>query len=266
MKKYCVGDIHGNYLALLDLLTIINFDYENDQLIILGDVVDGWPQTYECIELLKRIKNLIKVKGNHDEWTIQFLSDVIRDPEKDKHNLDKYSWLHHGGTATVESYLNGNNSLLLDEHVNFLNEALNYYIDDNDNLFIHAGYYPTVIPIKNKNIYDSSFMWDRLYVRTKLINSYGLPQFKGDKNFNKVFIGHTPTIALEHKNIKNNNVPIINKNIYLMDTGVAFTGFLSCINLDTLEVTQSSKTGWEYYPDYKGRNTYTYNQYTKNNE
>ena len=266
MKTYCFGDIHGNYLALLDLLNIINFDYENDQLIILGDIVDGWPQTYECIELLKKIKNLIKIKGNHDEWAIKYLYEVIEDPNKNKNDLGKYSWLHHGGSATVQSYLNGNNSFMLENHIKFLDEALNYYIDEENNLFIHAGYSRFCIPEKGKNLYDYDFFWTRNYVKDKLVNTLGLPEYKGDKLFTKVFIGHTPTIALEHKNILNNYLPIINQNIYLMDTGVAFTGFLSCINLDTLEITQSSKTGWEYYPDYKGRNEQTYNQYIKNND
>ena len=36
-----MGDIHGNYRGLLQCLEKSNFDYDNDKLIQLGDVVDG---------------------------------------------------------------------------------------------------------------------------------------------------------------------------------------------------------------------------------
>ena len=55
MKRYVLGDIHGAYQALIQVLKRAKFDYENDQLIFLGDVVDGWPESKECIdELLVR--------------------------------------------------------------------------------------------------------------------------------------------------------------------------------------------------------------------
>lgn len=257
--KYCIGDIHGNYLALLDLLTKINFDYDNDELISLGDIVDGWPQTFECIELLKKIKKLTLIKGNHDEWAIDFLLTTLKDPNGYKNDLERYSWLQQGGYSTVLSYSEGCNVQYSYDHIDFLSKALNYHIDNDNNLFIHAGYYNLNIPTKDENKYDISYLWDRTYVRNKVVNSFGLLEYKGDQNFNKVFIGHTPTIGLDHKKIEDNTKPVINKNIYMMDTGVAFTGYLSCINLDTLEIHQSSKKGCEYYPEHKGRNSKSYN-------
>lgn len=268
MKKYVIGDIHGNYLALNELLNKINFDYENDLLICLGDIVDGWPQTFECIELLLKIKNLIKIKGNHDEWFEKYAHIVLSENYdlNDLNDLNIYSWLFHGGKATVDSYINNNNIYKFERHKEFISSSLNYYIDDNNNLFIHAGYNDNNIPIKNKNKYDYSYLWDRQYVILKIINTYHIKEFNGDKNFNNVFIGHTPTISFENnKHIKDTSKPIINKNIYLVDTGIAFTGYLSCINLDTFEIYQSNKTGWEYYPDFKGRNEYTYNEFIKLN-
>lgn len=41
-RRFCIGDIHGAYLAFKQLLDDVNFDYENDKLISLGDIVDGW--------------------------------------------------------------------------------------------------------------------------------------------------------------------------------------------------------------------------------
>ncbi|WON93823.1 metallophosphoesterase [Sphingobacterium sp. UGAL515B_05] len=94
-KIFVMGDLHGAYKALIECLKRAHFDYENDTLIQLGDVVDGNPQVYECVEELMKIKNLIAIKGNHDAWFQKFL-------ENDFH---PQLW-NYGGIATLESYLN----------------------------------------------------------------------------------------------------------------------------------------------------------------
>lgn len=66
MKRYAIGDLHGNYKALMQVLKKSKFDYKKDQLIILGDVVDGYSYSYEVVKELTKIKNKIFVIGNHD--------------------------------------------------------------------------------------------------------------------------------------------------------------------------------------------------------
>ena len=48
-RTFALGDIHGNYKALKQCLERSNFDYDNDTLIFLGDVCDGWTDVYKCI-------------------------------------------------------------------------------------------------------------------------------------------------------------------------------------------------------------------------
>lgn len=255
--KYVVGDIHGNYLALMDILNQINFDYDKDTLITIGDYFDGWSQSFEVIEELMKIKNLISIKGNHDEWFLEFIKDTfIKDGTK---NYDFYkhrsyeSWVYHGGKATILSYSQHLDKL--DEHYDWcLKNLKNYYIDDDNNLFIHAGY-SDVIPEKDENLYDSDFLWDRSYVNNKLVYPYYNDQYKGDRNFNKVFIGHTPTINFKDKINGGYMEKIMNKaNIHLIDCGAGFNGYLACMNIDTGEEFYSSKKAHEYYPNEKGRN------------
>ena len=66
MKRFCIGDIHGGYKAMLQVLKEAKFNYQNDLLICLGDVADGWPETPECFDELLKVKHLIYVIGNHD--------------------------------------------------------------------------------------------------------------------------------------------------------------------------------------------------------
>jgi serine/threonine protein phosphatase 1 len=49
MRTFAVGDIHGSHRALLQVLERSGFNREEDRLITLGDICDGWPETKKCI-------------------------------------------------------------------------------------------------------------------------------------------------------------------------------------------------------------------------
>jgi serine/threonine protein phosphatase 1 len=67
------------------------------------------------------------------------------------------------------------------------------------------------------------------------------------KLYNEIFIGHTPTINFKC------DTPIHAVNVWNIDTGAAFTGKLSGINVNTKEVFQSDNLH-SLYPNEKGRN------------
>ena len=69
-RTFVIGDIHGAYLSLVNLLEQVNFNYELDTLIVLGDVCDGWSQTPEAIEKIAREK-LKMVKPNEIIYLIK---------------------------------------------------------------------------------------------------------------------------------------------------------------------------------------------------
>jgi serine/threonine protein phosphatase 1 len=93
MKTYVVGDIHGAHKALVQVLERSGFQYHIDTLITIGDIVDGWGESYEVIEELLKIKNRIDIMGNHDQWMYEFITTGIH-PD---------SW-SQGGLATAKSY------------------------------------------------------------------------------------------------------------------------------------------------------------------
>jgi serine/threonine protein phosphatase 1 len=68
-----MSDLYGAYKALQQCLQHSSFDYESDCFLPVGDVTDGLPEAYECIEELLKIKYLIAIKGNHDEWFREFI-------------------------------------------------------------------------------------------------------------------------------------------------------------------------------------------------
>jgi len=137
MKKFVIGDIHGNYKALMQCLEKSKIDYDKDKLIVLGDVVDGLPQVKECVDELLKFKNLVYILGNHDEWAYEWYGERIQD----QMGGPKYIWTSQGGANTIKSY----GSDMPESHLKLLREApimhLEYHYD-NAYLFVHGGINP----------------------------------------------------------------------------------------------------------------------------
>ena len=68
-KLYTVGDIHGCYNLLMTRLNEIGFDFENDLLVAVGDLVDRGTQNIQCVELLGK-PWFTSVRGNHEDLCI----------------------------------------------------------------------------------------------------------------------------------------------------------------------------------------------------
>lgn len=251
MRTFVIGDIHGGYRGLIQVLEAVNFDYEEDKLIALGDVTDGWSEVAECIELLLKIKNLVYIKGNHDEWTSRFLRLTMKTGPAEFN----YNWYRQGGKATYNSYYDKPD--LLDKHLEFLDNAQVYYVDEENRIFLHAGLDPDVdldkqhfMDVGQKTEGENAvFYWDRLFwrhVSHALIHAEPIvwPKYK------EIYIGHTPTnrkIEFEH------GLPVNAGNVWNMDTGAAYDGKVSIMDIDTKEITQSEPL-YLLYPDEMGRN------------
>jgi serine/threonine protein phosphatase 1 len=230
MSKYAIGDIHGNYKGLLQILKIAKFDYEQDELIILGDVVDGYPQVKECVDELLKIKKVTLILGNHDYWFTKWFLTGNGEP----------IWLEQGGQATVISY--GTLPALVSEsHRNFFTTAEPYLIDDNNFLYVHGGIDPDRHP---KDHSTDELIWDRSLYYGAVSSIRHNPQgyFHNLTPFNKVFIGHTPII---------NDLMKIYELINL-DTGSGWNGFLTMMNVNTEKIHVSDFSS-KLYPDHAPR-------------
>jgi len=243
MKKFVLGDIHGSHKGLLQVLKKSNFDYENDQLFFVGDVVDGWSQVDKCIEELMKIKNLIFLRGNHDQWAIDFYEQKMHKTLSSEYS----SWMHHGGESTFNCY----GEIMPKEHLDFLRSSI-YYYELDDSIFVHGGF-DFSYDIEKQMGYN--FMWDRRLVQYAFDNQ--LKKRINEKYVN-VYVGHTPLQSFN--SIKFDPMtPQKWSGIWLMDTGCAFGGRLSLMDIETNEMFFSDRS-MELYPDEKGRNKFTYNQ------
>lgn len=243
-RTLVIGDIHGGLRALHQIIERANVT-QNDTLIFLGDYVDGWGQSPDVIDYLIKIKehqNCIFIKGNHDE----LLLDWLRNKNE---NIDESMWFKHGGEATVIAYSKVSQSTI-NKHIAFLKSLENYYLDDQNRLFIHAGF--TNMNGIAYEYFPKLFYWDRTLWETALalnetIDKDSVYYPRRFLLYKEIFIGHTPVTKIGE------TIPIQKACIWNVDTGAAFKGPLTIMDVDSKEYWQS-ETLPNLYPTEKGRN------------
>lgn len=258
MKTYVIGDIHGARLALEQVL-IRSPVKKGDRIIFLGDLVDGWSESYEVIDFILKLQkdyDVINIKGNHDQWFLDYI----------KTGIHGSNW-QHGARATFESYKKHTSGVPLfipDEHIRFFESQINYFIDDQNRCFVHGGF--NRHELINEQHFQHIYYWDRDLWYSALSYMKGDYPFKTKNNFKEVYIGHTQTTNWDYdernlpKNIEKGylNTPITTpmcgaEFIWNLDTGCGYRGKLTIMDIDTKEYWQSDSAD-TLYPFERGRN------------
>ena len=242
MRTLVIGDIHSGVRALEQVLERASVSAPNDHLIFLGDYVDAWSTAFETVQYLielDKTHNCTFLRGNHDELCRDWMLT----------DKDNPTWLIHGGAATKASYLNANRSAW-EAHLNFFASLENYYLDSNNNLFLHAGF--TNLKGIEHEYFEQSFYWDRTLWELAQVVDGNLDVLdkkypKRLTNYNEIFIGHTPISKTGVATPKNG------ANVWNVDTGAAFKGPLTIMDIATKEFWQSDPVH-TLYPLENGRN------------
>lgn len=240
-RTLVIGDIHGGLRALHQIIERAEVT-TNDTLIFLGDYVDGWSQSPQVIDYLIDLgkkQNCIFVRGNHDELLLNWLNE----------SRDNLQWYNHGGEATVTAYATVSETKKK-EHIEFLKSLVNYYLDDQNRLFVHAGF--TNMNGVAYEYYPRFFSWDRTLWETALSLNENLEKSsdyypKRLTLYKEIYIGHTPTTRIGV------TLPVQKACIWNVDTGAAFKGPLTIMDIETKQFWQSEPLHTLYF-DEKGRN------------
>jgi serine/threonine protein phosphatase 1 len=222
---YAVGDIHGRYDLLKDLLTRIAADIaaraagRRPILVFLGDYVDRGPDPAKVLEALAWLKRrpdleVHLLKGNHEQALLEFLDA----PERGA------GWLRYGGLETLAGYgvalpdpdlgeadmARARDDFLAEmpaTHLRLL-QALELMVEVGDYAFVHAGVRPGVALAEQAE-------HDLLWIRQEFLESPG--------PFEKTIVhGHT---WLDHR-------PQLTEGRLSLDTGAYFTGVLTACRLE----------------------------------
>ncbi|PKP25492.1 MAG: serine/threonine protein phosphatase [Bacteroidetes bacterium HGW-Bacteroidetes-2] len=239
-RTLVVGDIHGGFKALKQVLSRAKVTPQ-DTLIFLGDYVDGWSESVEVVSFLIHISKTnpcIFLRGNHDDLCHRWLIYKEK-PEQ---------WLLHGGQSAIDSYekISKKEKTL---HCTFFENMVNFYQDKN-RLFVHAGFQNLNGP--GYEFHKTAFFWDRtlweMAVATdKSLSPQDIRYPKRLLLFKEIYIGHTPVTRI------GKSTPTQAQNVWNMDTGAAFKGTISMMDIDTKEFWQSDPV-FQLYPEEEGRN------------
>jgi serine/threonine protein phosphatase 1 len=240
-RCFVIGDIHGGLKALKDLLFQLELTPQ-DQLIFLGDYVDGWSDSAEVISYLIQLKEIHRcrfIRGNHDDLVLKWLTT----------NFNNEKWLQHGGKSTKEAYERIDNTTKK-LHISFFEALENYIIDQEQRLFVHAGFANLHGP--EHEFHEHTVYWDRtLWEMVLALNPALTPEDdyypKRLRLFSEIYIGHTPTTRY------NQTTPMKLANVINVDTGAAFKGPITAYEINSGNVIQS-KPVYQYYPEETGRN------------
>src|ERR1035437_10324686 len=212
MKKrlFAIGDIHGCFESLRNLIENKIKLKRSDKLILLGDYIDRGPQSKEVIDFIIELQSngfdIVALMGNHETLLIDALED-----EK---NLPK--WRRNGGEKTLLSFCLQSLKDLGQQYILFFKGLILFYTFDNF-LFVHAGFNDLI-----DNPFSDKFtmLWSR--------NTF----YKHPLLIDKIIVhGHTP-ITLNHCQ----ELVTTRKQRINIDTGCVYSdieglGFLTALEL-----------------------------------
>ncbi len=210
-RIFAVGDIHGCYEKLVELMKILPWKKQNgDLLLFIGDYVDRGTGSRDVVEFLVQLQknggDFVFLKGNHEKMLLDYYVD----------HKDQMLYIANGGAETIASYVEGAIGRkafeLPKEHLQFL-QTLQLYYETEDYIFVHAGLKDSV-PLQEQS------QEDLLWIREEFIYSV--------YDWNKrVVFGHT---ALE--------TPFVSPGKIGIDTGAVYGNKLTAVELPAMRFYQ----------------------------
>lgn len=262
MAIYTVGDIQGCYHELVQMLELIQFDKEEDQLWLVGDLVNRGADSVSVLRLVKSMGDAaITVLGNHDLHLLAVAAGVAE--------------LHH--SDTLDEILAAPDR---EELLTWLRHQRMLHVQD-DFVLLHAGLLPDwsvqkaqqlaheveqalrgadYITLLEKMYGNTPDKWDDAltgYIRLRVITNAltrmricsvaGEMQFKFKGELGDVPQGYLPWYALPQRASADATVVfghwsalglIVKPNVIALDTGCLWGGNLTAIRLEDRQIFQ----------------------------
>ena len=160
---FIIGDVHGCFDELMELMQIARTVERNILFVLVGDLVNKGPKSVEVLQLLRSLgKDAWAVRGNHDEGSLREVRSMRSSSD---YNLPKrYSWIKG----------------LSDEDIDYLSELpYTISIPSHKALIVHAGIVPG-LPLEQQELNSLTNM--RNIIEPNHMFSYRLvPTNKTDK-------------------------------------------------------------------------------------
>ena len=213
MKKetYIIGDIHGCYDTLMNLINKLPI---NAELIFVGDLVDKGINSKKVLEFVIN-NNYQCIKGNHEKYMEQNIEDALYKNIDSKWSTDTKSY---GGPQTLENYENDDS--FLQKHLSWIRELPSFLIIDN--YFITHGF---GLPYYIRRNEEKS---KKIMLTNRLINSKYEEDWEDTTKYEIINVfGHC-----QFKEVKKG------RNYFGIDTGCVYNNKLTALKLGTNEIVE----------------------------
>ena len=132
MRTIIIGDIHGCYIEAAALLKQVSYEGGRDRLILLGDLMDRGPMSYEMLHWAIRHKKkypdtFFLIRGNHEQMIV----------EQSKALDTRMIWRVVGKGATIRSFSRHRDHM--EKYIPWITENMPLYHEDEGFQCVHAA-------------------------------------------------------------------------------------------------------------------------------
>lgn len=203
LAVYVISDIHGYMNRFFDVLQKAEFDWDNDELYVLGDIIDRGPHSAEMLHwaVEEAPDNVHFLLGNHEDMAYSTLKDI---EEWISINTLLYDnpWSWNGGYETLEKLIENYGYEWCHKAANWIKSLPIYFnieLNGKSILMVHAGITTGRIRISDDfigNGYDKMIdipkigkVWSQhlLWIRERWFYD------KTPYPYDYIIFGHTPT-------------------------------------------------------------------------
>jgi serine/threonine protein phosphatase 1 len=214
-RLFVVGDLHGCYVEFMAELEKVKFNFKEDLVISVGDLIDRGKESLRCIELVQE-PWFKAIRGNHEQMCLEASFAVEM---KDFHCKHGGKWLYDLPHNKYLEVLSICTNLPIILEVKFKDRIYGFvHADINSN-----NWEDFKRSLKNDNYFskitDSSLqtaLWGRGRIKSDGKNK----KYKNIKGIDEIYLGHT--VVKEKIQID---------NCYYIDTGVVFGSYLTLLEL-----------------------------------
>lgn len=212
-RVFVIGDLHGEIGKLYEEMNKVNFNYDEDLIIAVGDLVDRGPKSLECFNLI--YKSWFKtIRGNHEQFCY------------DRMYAECVASVHEGNGGEWFSKLPEDVQYKIADEVANLPVVLTLNRNGKRYGFVH-GDIPIIIKEwdellsfldgPSKENYATQCLWGRTRIKQSMNTpmSLNLSAYNKIAGIDKIYIGHT--IVKQPR--------ITNGNLNFIDTGATFGDF-----------------------------------------